>query len=372
MNIAIDLRGLSMAYEHRGIGYHLKTLAAALPGLAPEMKFKYIFRDQERAKIYTPAESNVESFVMAPYTKRTWLEDQIRLPLFALKNRINVWHCPVALGPLHGINIPVFPFCSVVATIHDLHVEKLPDPQMSAYRNERRYKLQRLFIKKCHMVAVSEATRKSIEGSGLTSKKGIHVIPNCLRPGEYNEPPVSNKEKLILFIGDAAHKNVNGAITVFRSLAARHPDWRFVMVGAQSRIAAMVTGGPQSLAAMNTLQITENISEEEMQRLYKKASILFMPSLSEGFGIPVIQAFANSVVPVISARSALPEAGGSSAIYVNPMSVQDMADGLDALMSDPAKLALLAKKGYERAKQYTPEYQLPKLIALYRKAAPGV
>ena len=222
------------------------------------------------------------------------------------------------------------------------------------------------------MVAVSEATKKSIESSGLTSRKGIHVIPNCLRPGEYNTEFTYQKEKVVLFIGDAAHKNVNAAITVFRSLAARHPDWRFVMVGAQNRIAAMVTGGPQSLAAMNMLQITENISEEEMHKLYARASILFMPSLSEGFGIPVIQAFANSTVPVISARSALPEAGGSSAIYVNPMSVQDMAEGLDTLMNDPEKLSLLAKKGYERARQYTPEYQLPKLVALYRKAATGV
>jgi glycosyltransferase involved in cell wall biosynthesis len=358
-----------MAYENRGIGYHLKAISGALPVIAPEISFKYIFRDERAASLYTPQLPNVESHIMQPVSKRIWLEDQIRLPFFSIKHKIKVWHCPVALGPLHGINIPVLSPCPVVATIHDLHVEKLPDPQMSAYSRERRYQLQRFFIKNCHIVAVSEATRKSLEAGGIVSRKGTHVIPNCFRKGEYENAALSRKEKLILFIGDSAHKNVNGAITVFRSLAARHPDWRFVMVGAQQRIAAMVTGGPQSLSAMNTLQITENISEEEMQQLYQKASILFMPSLSEGFGIPVIQAFANSAVPVVSARSALPEAGGSAALYVNPMSVQDMADGLDSLMKDPAKLSLLAHKGRERAKQFTPEYQLPKLVAHYRKAA---
>ncbi len=372
MNIGIDFRGLSLAYENRGIGYHLKVLASSLPNLVPDFRFHFVFKDKGAAEKYCPNSSNVKSTVMAPFSKRIWLEDQIRIPILILKNHLDLWHCPVALGPLRGINIPLFPTCPVVATIHDMHVERLPDPQLSAYSREKRYKLQRMFIKSNYIVAVSEATKKSIEASRLTSKRGIWVIPNCLKHGEYERKRVVNKEKMVLFVGDAAHKNVNAAITVFRNLAARFPEWRFVMVGAQQKIAACVSGGSESLSAMNTLRIDENISEEAMMDLYAKASILFMPSLSEGFGIPVIQALSNATVPVISARSALPEAGGSAAIYVDPMSVQDMAEGLSSLMGNPEKLRVLAEKGRDRAAQYTPERQLPKLIALYKKAITGV
>src|SRR5207247_448420 len=102
------------------------------------------------------------------------------------------------------------------------------------------------------------------------------------------------------------------------------------------------------------------VSQQELTALYRRASIFAFPSLDEGFGMPVLDAMANGVPVITSRRSALPEVAGDAALLVNPEETDEIASALLRLASDPGIRDDLARRGRERASQFTWEAALEK------------
>jgi len=363
LKIAIDARALSTPYEHRGVGFYVKSLVRGLPAMAPDIEFVFLTAG-ESAMGYIPALPNVTFRRLTRTWKRVWLEDMIKLPGEIRASGAHAVHFPVVLGPLREVNIPWRSPVPVISTVHDLHVECLDDPHMEAYRRELRYRVQRWAVKRTRIVAISEFTRERIAENRIMAKDRVAVIPISIRP---EAAPPAEKENLILFIGDTAHKNTAAALTVFLALSSRIPGWRFVMVGSRERIYALAGGEAKALQAARILQIEENIPDVIMEDLFGKARILFMPSLSEGFGVPVLHAFAHGACPVISDCGSLPEVGGDAAVYVNPRDVAEMVSTLEGLCKNPSLRANLLERGARRLGRFTWEEHLGRLVQLYRE-----
>ncbi|OGJ89325.1 MAG: hypothetical protein A2268_08350 [Candidatus Raymondbacteria bacterium RifOxyA12_full_50_37] len=348
------------------MGYYVKNIVARMPRFFPEDDFVFFLGDTASAS-FVPALPNARSLVVPRTWKRDWLEDMVKLPLEIRKQRAHLFHAPVVLGPLRSINMPFFSPVPVVATIHDLHVETLDDPHMIAYRAEFRYRLQRSAARRARIVTVSEATRIAIAGAGIADAAAVRVIPHGIDLPP-DGPDQSIKENMVLFIGDAPHKNVLRAITVFSTVGERVPGWRFVAVGNRARIRGLAGAYADEAEHSGLLTLAGEIGDAELSALYRRASVLFMPSLSEGFGIPLLEAYAHGLCPVVSDREPMNGIGGDAAVYVDPEDHHEMVSSLEGLLRNPALRTIVTEKGRERIKRFTWETHCAALRTVYAEA----
>ena len=106
------------------------------------------------------------------------------------------------------------------------------------------------------------------------------------------------------------------------------------------------------------------VSEAELVDLYRNASCLALPSLHEGFGLPALEAMATGT-PVVAARvGALPEITDGAAVLVDPLDVNDIADGIESCIQNRAQLVAA---GRERAKDFSWAKAAAETMAAYRE-----
>jgi alpha-1,3-rhamnosyl/mannosyltransferase len=123
-------------------------------------------------------------------------------------------------------------------------------------------------------------------------------------------------------------------------------------------------------AAVASGAVTElgHIEVEDMPILYNGAQGLVFPSLWEGFGIPILEAFASGIPVLTSNNSSLPEVAGGHAILVDPESVEELADGIRRLVEDTPLREQMIRGGLERAKEFTWRRTAEQTKAAYGRA----
>jgi glycosyltransferase involved in cell wall biosynthesis len=95
------------------------------------------------------------------------------------------------------------------------------------------------------------------------------------------------------------------------------------------------------------------VPDSTLSALYRMAAVFAFPSLYEGFGLPPLEAMASGTPVVTSRISSLPEVVGDAAILVDPYSVDDIASGLDRVLSDADLRAALVERGHARVAQFS-------------------
>jgi glycosyltransferase involved in cell wall biosynthesis len=124
---------------------------------------------------------------------------------------------------------------------------------------------------------------------------------------------------------------------------------------------------------INRLQLSDkiiqmDIDDNMLPYLYSKAQAFVFPSLYEGFGIPVLEAFACGCPVLLSNRSSLPEVGGDAARYFDPESVPSLVERLAEVIEDKAIADDMKTKGINRSKLFSWENTALKTIEAYKKA----
>jgi glycosyltransferase involved in cell wall biosynthesis len=301
-----------------------------------------------------------------------------------LRNRVAIE--TIALPPLRGVDrwlLPNYytPFGlrgRVVTVIHDAQHEHFPEnfsARKGAWlRLAHRYTMRRADV----VVAISDYVADDLiarHGDQYASK--VRVIPNAvsfdrLSPGVLPSAVPRDREVVLCVSGGYRHKNLETLVRAFVEVAARRPDAQLVIVGQApelmlgARPGAGVGGLVRELALGDRVTVLGYVSDAELGALYRAASVLAMPSLFEGFGLPVVEALGLGV-PVVSTRAgSLTDVSLGLAHYIDdPMSPSEIAAALIGVLSDGARPSEVD------VEQVRARYDPRAVAALYRAAVNG-
>jgi glycosyltransferase involved in cell wall biosynthesis len=186
-------------------------------------------------------------------------------------------------------------------------------------------------------------------------------------PGITSEPyaPLQN-QSFILYVGNAyPYKNLVRLVKAWQLVAKA--DNNLVLVGKSDhfyeQLAALV-----AQQEINNVVITGFIPDEQLAWLYRHATALVFPSLSEGFGLPGLEAMGYGLPVISSNATCLPEVYGQAAHYFDPHSTEDMAAKITQVLDDPKLRESLATTGKKRVKDFSWEKMAKETLAVYREA----
>jgi glycosyltransferase involved in cell wall biosynthesis len=247
---------------------------------------------------------------------------------------------PAELDAIHfpiGVMIPRLDSPPAAATIHDLQHEVFPGFFSQGQLAYRRRVYGWTVRKSRIVIADSEHGRETlIERLGLDPARvrAIHLAVDHQRFTPGDRP----RERLLLYPANHwPHKNHQRLFEAFELARIERPELRLVLTGT----------GHERLHLPVGVESKGHVTTDELVELYRRASALVYPSLYEGFGIPCLEAMACGCPVACSRVASLPEICGESAVYFDPHSVEDIARGIDDVLTSPAR------GGIEQAARFT-------------------
>lgn len=275
-----------------------------------------------------------------------------------------------------AFNAPVLYFGKRVFTIHDLTLIRFKN-----IRNSWTHKLiypikywAMRFILRCSVmrsvaiITPSEYVRQDIMNHWKKSwfrrivLDKITVTPEAVEDhtGDKRQPrPI--KEDYLLYVGAAyPHKNLGVLVKGYNRLLEKHPDLKLVTIGKQDYWTKKLKSENPTIVSPGYLPY------EKLVAFYQHASLFVFPSLSEGFGLPPLEAMAFGAPVLSSNRTAIPEACGDAAEYFDPHSPKDLADKAEELLSDPEKRAEMSKAGKEQVKKFSWKKMAQQTLEVYK------
>jgi glycosyltransferase involved in cell wall biosynthesis len=158
----------------------------------------------------------------------------------------------------------------------------------------------------------------------------------------------------ILYVSNHQRKkNTERLVEAFARVAEEVPDVSLVLTGWHTAMFGLVLALIERLGIRDRVHVLGHVPDQALPALYGAAAAFALPSLHEGFGIPVLEAMASGTPVLASNVYALPEVCGEAAEFVDPYNVQEIADGLVRLLTDRQRAAELREVGLARAAQFT-------------------
>lgn len=189
---------------------------------------------------------------------------------------------------------------------------------------------------------------------GIKSDLGLKI--KDLRMNELKEK-FGISTPYILFVGTLQpRKNISKLIEAF-SLIINHKssigDLSLVIVGKKGWQFEDILNAPKKYNVEDRVKFLDSVSDEDLPGFYKNALCFCLPSLYEGFGLPILEAMQYGCPVATSSVSSLPEAGGDAAVYFDPENVEDIKKSLESIIQSSELRDKLIKKGYEQVKKFS-------------------
>jgi len=242
----------------------------------------------------------------------------------------------------------------LVVTIHDMIPERFPG-DFRGLAVTREWK--RMFSQRADkIIAVSENTKKDIvELYGIKEEKivvihhGISFSPEIMERAHFTKPVF---QRYVLFVGvRRGYKNFERLLRAVAPLIKKDMVDGVVCVGGGN-----FERNEQQLIdelGMTEFVLRYDVSDEELAYLYKKASVFVFPSLYEGFGFPLLEAFAGGCPVCCSYGSSFPEVAGEAAYYFDPYSEESIRESMEKVLGSPTLRQQLIERGKERLKLFS-------------------
>lgn len=348
MRVGIDARPLSRQLS--GIGYYTLHLVKELSKAGVE------------TVLFSPSPLTVDlsgldrcSIVCKSFkrlaTRQIWSE--FFLPFLLKKFDLDVFW-----GPAHRLPFWLPHNVAGVVTIHDVIWKRYPETMRKSTRLLETAFMPGSVQRADLVIADSRSTAADLlEFFGLADSK-IRIVPLAPRlseTGGRQSGPLLPGRKYFLFVGTREpRKNLSSLIEAFGTLSeAARREFSLIIAGGDGWGNVSPAEKVAELGLQDCITVKQFLSEAELVEYYKQAYCLVMPSLYEGYGLPILEAQSFGVPVITSNVSSMPEVAGEGAVLVDPHSVESILVGLEKLIVDEALREDLSLKARENAGKYS-------------------
>ena len=271
--------------------------------------------------------------------------------------------------------------CPVVATLHDAVTMQYPQWCSPRLRSLKNWVQRNAAQKADHVIALSAfAVAELVEYFGVDERR-ISVVPCGVTADWAKQPPADAVAATLqqfgltpgyfLFVGTLQpRKNIDRIIAAYLSLPAdiRHAHQCVIVGRAGWRCSDTIALIQQAVAAGERIVWRDTVdTQTQLRHVYAGAGAFVFPSLHEGFGIPVTEAFAAGIPVVTANTTSLPEVSQGAALEVDPLDVGAIAAAMRSLVQDEALRQRCIAAGHVRARTLTWERTAQETSAVYRQ-----
>jgi glycosyltransferase involved in cell wall biosynthesis len=347
--VALDARLLSQ--RSTGDTAYWRGLVKGLSQIEPGLRF--LLCSNAPRPDWIPEK---ECFSWAEVQGKGRLWSLTAFPREAERHGAAVVHTQYNLSPLVG--------AKGVTTIHD--VSFFIGPEWFALKDRAllRSGIPSSIKRAARVIAVSETCKAEIERYIPAAKGKVRVTYNAL--GDNISPlSMADAEKVV-------RDRLEIAGPYLLTVGTRWPRKNMALaveaaaLAGQTLVVAGKAGWGEERTSRNVCY-TGYVSDQELTALYQCASLYLAPSKHEGFGIPLLEAWACGCPVVCSNGGALPEIAGDAAMVMESWAAQDWADAIGGLLADSSKLGRLRQRGSERLTKFSWKETARKTVDVYRE-----
>lgn len=337
-NITID-DGLSRINKPTGIGNYSKLLLQSLQS--------YIAKNEDNINVKY---RDYSFFYLFPRKLRRLLY-LFLINLFGLTEKAGIFHFTNYYTPIvkkRGLRY--------IVTIHDMAAWEFPQAFSPDYLKFIRSVIKRGIYKSDSIITVSQSVKSEICNIFSVPENKICVCHNAVKPifKSFNS---TGKDRYILFVGIIApQKNLSTLIGAFAKLKnkPKYGNLKLVISGKKDSGMAELESAIRMRSLEKHVSILGYITDSEMVRLYNNAQALVIPSLYEGFGIPIIEAMACRVPVIASDIPVFREIAGDAALfYGHPRDQNLLCEAIDKVLSDESLKGNLISRADKQVLKYT-------------------
>ncbi|MBI5711869.1 MAG: glycosyltransferase family 4 protein [Chloroflexi bacterium] len=355
MRIGIDAR--LTYYTRGGISNYIRQIVQQIPPLDPHNDYFILHSwkakenlDAKRINCFTPAHHRFE---------------RLALGVEMIPRQLDLLHSPDFISP-HGA------FKKVI-TIHDLAF--LHYPKFLTLDSRRYYhdQIRDAASRAEAIITVSESAHAdvinllNVPAEKITT---IYEAPDAkFRPLPKEDVDAVTARlgipnRYLLFVGTfEPRKNVDGLIRAYATIKDTPP---LVIAGNKGWLFEETFKLVYDMKLENRIHFIQDVSPDDIVSLYNAALGLVLPSHYEGFGFPVLEAFACGVPVIISSRASLPELANGSALICDPDDLTSIAYTIQQALSDSQLRESLIEKGFKRVKDFSWEKCARETLEVYR------
>ena len=368
----IILDALAVENSKTGVGQYVQELLEELLERAPkDMFFSVMLHPDLNMKHplvkFVTRRKNAE--VMWFDIPAIGLKRDIKFFLKRRKLKCDLFHCLYSNHPLFFKGVQM-------VTIHDLKYVLHPEFMGSKGKLKSIYlkNLMRHAAKHCEkLIAVSESTRNDLlkvfpHMSGLPER--TQVVYEAATVSMKTNQEIIRKFELsrpyFLYLGELRpHKNVGRVIQAFMQFKAQvspDADIRLIVAGKPHKSFVMPAD-----ARRDDIIFTGYVKDDDAYTLYSNALAYCLPSLYEGFGLPILEAMKCGCPVITSDFSSTAEVAGDAGVLVDPLSVDAISGAMTKVYTDEAFRKELIEKGYAREKEFSWAEAAEQTLAIYRE-----
>lgn len=343
--LCIDLRWI----DSSGVGVYIKGI---MPGIVERLRDVSIVGIGDRDRLQQLSWSQASNVrIVDCHAGRYSVAEQIQLPL-AIPRGADLFFSPY-------YSIPLLYRGRLAVTVHDLSHRVIPeiigDPKKNIYAKT----MFRALRKRASVIFTVSNFSKSELLRLTTGPHEDNIIPTHLGISAewYGAAQLlrSHSRPYFIYVGNIKpYKNLRRLVEAFLKIKDQVPQ-DLVIVGQSE---GLITGESAEFfervrGASERIRLTGFVSHQELLSLVGHAHALIMPSLYEGFGLPPIEAMAAGVPAVVARAASLPEVCGDSALYFDPLDVEDIATKLFTIALDAELRRRLREKGLQHSRLFT-------------------
>lgn len=253
-----------------------------------------------------------------------------------------------------------------VVTIHDLAFKYFPECFPQGDLRRLNFFSDYAIRNSDKIIAVSKSTKKDILKFYPEIKaEKIKVIYHGFDETNFSEVRNFEKEKelfqrlgitknYILYVGAIQpRKNLKVLIKAFEKIKKENEDLQLVLAGENAWLCEDTLTAAKKSPFRNDIKITHQLNFEDIGDLMRGAKIFVFPSLYEGFGLPILEAFASRVPVITADNSSLKEVGGDGAFYFKAEDVDELAEKMKKILNSENLKNDLIQKGSEQLQNFS-------------------